>query len=288
MRGAVIGFLLLAAWAHAQAPVAPSSSGPGMRVSDARRTVKAMLGRMYRGEFNESSRFRNMDAFTTYPVRNLKLRADGFAFDYSANVVTSKMWNTRETLASHVDIRYRDLPTLAVSDEHPGIPAEAWYAGPPDSASACTRKCGNFFWTDRADAQRFADALNVLAAAARRGEADDFAEFRAMAADWRSAHRKPALSEEAERQRILAEHALAQNDLAGAAAHYDEALEGFPGWPEGWMNAALLCEALKDYECAADRMRHYLELMPDSRESRAAREKLVVWENLGARGGTPR
>lgn len=284
-RSAVIGFLLFASWAHAQAQVPAASTAPQMSVSEARRTLKAMLQKMYRGEFNESWRFRNMDAFTTYPLRNLKVRGDGFAFDSSANVVTSKIWNTRETLASHFEARYKDLRPVTVSDEHPGIPADAWYAGPADSEAACTRKCGNFFWTDRADAQRFADALNALVAAASRGASDDLADFRAMASGWRSLRQKPALSDEANKHRILAEHALAQNDLAAAAAHYDEALEGFPGWPEGWMNAALLCEALKDYDCAADRMRHYLELMPDSREAPAARDKLVVWESLAGRQG---
>jgi hypothetical protein len=280
-RKAVICCMLFASCAQAMAdpPSVASHTGP----SEARRTLKSMLQKMYRGDFNEGWRFRNMDAFTTYPVRNIKIRRGGFAFDYEANVVTSKLWNTRETLASHIEVRYKESPPISVSDDHPGIPEGAWYAGPPDTQFLCTRKCGNFFWMERADAQRFADAFNVLLAAAKEDAGDGLAEFRTLASAWRALPRKPPLSEEAERQRILAEHALQQNDLAAAAEHYDEALEGFPGWPEGWMNAALLCEALKDYDCAADRMRHYLELMPDSREAGPAREKVVVWDTMAAR-----
>lgn len=264
----VLGIGLVASLAHAQMPLRPAEPGrepaaasqdrppsalPARRdvsVSQARREVGALLQTMYRGEFNEG--WRPMERITTYPLRNVKLQ-------------------------------FRDLQPIAVSSDHPHHPSGAWYAGPANAAAGCMRKCGNFFWMERADAERFARALNVLIAAAREGSRDDYDEFRAVAAQWRALERKPPLSDEANRHRILAEHALQQNDLAAASAHYEDALEKFPGWPEGWMNAALLCEALKDYRCAADRMRHFLELLPNSREAAAAREKLVLWQELARR-----
>lgn len=288
--------LVAATLAQAQAPAAPSRAEPRapatmqsaasrtpriMSTSLARRELGRLLQAMYRGDFNEG--WRPMERIVTHPVRNVKVHGQGLEFEFSSNMVTSLIWGTRETVTGQVKLRFLDLQPVAVSEEHPHLPAGAWYAGPAASAAACTRKCGNFFWMDRADAERFAQALNTLIAAARAGAHDDFEEFRAVAARWRALERKPALSGEADRHRLLAEHALRQNDLAGAAAHYEDALEAFPGWPEGWMNVALLCEALKDYGCAADRMRHFLELLPDSREAAAAREKLVLWQELAGR-----
>ena len=266
-----------------QAPVptiggAPAIAGDLSR-SRARQEIHRLLEAMYRGEFNEG--WRPMERITTYPVRNVRVHGDGLEFEFSSNMVTSAIWGTRETVTGHFKVLFRDLQPVTVSSVHPHLPSTAWYAGPSTAEAGCTRKCGNFFWLDRRDAERFAQALNVMIA--RAGARDDFEEFRAIAARWRALERKPPLSADADRHRILAEHALQQNDLARAAAHYNDALEAFPGWPEGWMNAALLCEALKDYGCAADRMRHFLELLPSSREAAAAREKLVLWQELAKR-----
>ncbi len=288
--------VVAATLAQAQRPIVPSRSephapatmqagasptAPVMNSSLARREIKRLLETMYRGEFNEG--WRPMERITTYPLRNVKVHGDGLEFEFSSNMVTSSMWGTRETVTGQMKLRFRDLQPIAVSSEHPHQPSDAWYAGPATADAGCTRKCGNFFWTDRADAERFARALNVTIAAAHAGTHDDFDEFRTVAERWRALERKPGLSDEADRHRILAEHALRQNDLVAAAAHYEDALAEFPGWPEGWMNAALLCEALKDYRCAADRMLHFLELLPNSREAAAAREKLVSWQELGKR-----
>lgn len=274
-RIAIAGLVLAASFLHANAQ--------DMSIAQARREVQSALEKMYRGELNNS--WRPMTRLVTHPVKNIRVRGDGLEYDSSRNQVTDTMWGTRETVAAPVKLAFRDLQPISLSDEHPSAPAEAWFAGPPDSEERCTRKCGDFFWAERADAERFARAMNVLIAAARSGRRDDFEQFRMLAAQWRSLPRKPPLSAQADRLRLLAEHALQQNDLANAAARYDEALDIFPGWPEGWMNAALLCEAMKDYQCAADRVRHYLELLPNSRDAAAAREKLVIWEELAQRRG---
>ena len=52
----------------------------------------------------------------------------------------------------------------------------------------------------------------------------------------------------------------------------------FPPWAAGWFNAALLYGEFGEYEYAADRMKRYLLLVPDAPDAKAAREKMIVWE----------
>ena len=61
--------------------------------------------------------------------------------------------------------------------------------------------------------------------------------------------------------------------------HYEAGLEENPIWPEGWFNAALLYESLGDFASAAERMKNYLILLPDSPEAAAAKAKIIVWED---------
>jgi predicted TPR repeat methyltransferase len=82
---------------------------------------------------------------------------------------------------------------------------------------------------------------------------------------------------------VLAENAFKEQDLVGAVEHYEAAVQAYAMWPEGWFNAALLYEALGDYEYAANRMRHYLELAPDAPDARAARDKVIVWDDKARR-----
>ena len=41
----------------------------------------------------------------------------------------------------------------------------------------------------------------------------------------------------------------------------------------------MLYEALEDFASAADRMKNYLAFMPDASDARAAREKIIIWED---------
>ena len=107
--------------------------------------------------------------------------------------------------------------------------------------------------------------------------------FRAQAAAWRALAVKPELPEEARKQRLLAESYLREKDFKGSIEHYELGVKAAPTWPEGWFNLALLYGETGEYALAADRMKHYLELLPNSPDAAAARDKIVIWEDKASR-----
>ncbi len=132
-----------------------------------------------------------------------------------------------------------------------------------------------------AAAQRIADAFNRLVYASIRREPitsqQEFASFLKAAIAWRALDRKPPLSTAADRQRILAENAVREKDFRSAIDHLESALEIQPMWPAGWFNLAFIYAEQKDYLDAADRMRHYLMLVPNAPDARSAREHIIIW-----------
>jgi hypothetical protein len=136
-------------------------------------------------------------------------------------------------------------------------------------------------WSDEAGAQSFADAFNRLMYAASRNE--EFTEFRAAAQAWRENPVKPPLSPETDRHRILAENALKEKNLNDAVEHFESALEIQPMWPAGWFNLALIYAEQNNYADATDRMKHYLELVPDAPDAKDAREQMIIWEDKAAK-----
>jgi len=139
----------------------------------------------------------------------------------------------------------------------------------------------SFYWSEESAAQEFADAFNRLLYAAYGNE--EYVAFSAAAKAWRENPGKPPLSPEAERQRILAENAFQEKNLGSAIEHYESALEIQPMWPEGWFNLALMYAELKNYADATDRMKHYLELVPDAPDARDARTQMIIWEDKAAK-----
>jgi hypothetical protein len=107
--------------------------------------------------------------------------------------------------------------------------------------------------------------------------------FHAAAEAWRALAVKPELPEDARKQRVLAEAYLREKDFKGAIEHYEAGVKACPVWPEGWYNLALLYAESGQYALAADRMKHYLELMPNASDSAAARDKVIVWEDKASR-----
>jgi hypothetical protein len=103
--------------------------------------------------------------------------------------------------------------------------------------------------------------------------------FRGQAASWRARAVKPVLSEDANKQRVLAENYLREKEFKTAIEHYELGLRAGPMWPEGWFNLALLYGEVGNFSMAADRMKHYVELAPDSPDAASARDKIVVWED---------
>jgi tetratricopeptide (TPR) repeat protein len=133
-------------------------------------------------------------------------------------------------------------------------------------------------WHDEKDARLFTRAFNRLVYDARKGTADDdLAAFGAQAAQMRSAGTKPP--EGWEKYQLLAEQAVKDTDYVKAINNYEDGVAAYPLWAEGWFNAALLYDGLKEYESAANRMRHYLILDPNAPDAKAARDKIVIWDD---------
>lgn len=137
-----------------------------------------------------------------------------------------------------------------------------------------------FAWRTEAEAQRFADAVNRLIYENIAGPRAPVSllQFRTRAEQWRQDRARYPQPSNWDRHRLLAEDAIREKDLIGAIQHYEQGLEAYEFWPEGWFNAALLYAELGEYGAAADRMNHYLELTPDAPDAPAARERVVVWE----------
>ncbi|MGD0681926.1 MAG: hypothetical protein ABR990_07730 [Terracidiphilus sp.] len=134
-------------------------------------------------------------------------------------------------------------------------------------------------WPSAENARRFADAFNRLLYAAHSGELErEAAAFTKAAADYRAANPKPPLDPEANGERFLAEDASRRGNLDEAAAHFQAALKIQPAWPSGWISLASIYAGQMDYFNAADAMKHYLELLPDAPNAKAAREQMIAWE----------
>ena len=140
-------------------------------------------------------------------------------------------------------------------------------------------------WSDEATAQRFADAFNrLLYAYYHHEDEEEFAAFSTAAKAWRENPAKPPLGPEADRHRILAENAIKEKNLDSAIEHYASAIEVQPMWPEGWFNLGMLYAEQNDFANAADRMKHYLELVPNAPDAQAARTNMIIWEDKAAKG----
>jgi hypothetical protein len=105
------------------------------------------------------------------------------------------------------------------------------------------------------------------------------ATFHEQAATWRVLAVKPELPEEVRKQRVLAESYLREKDFNGAIQHYELGVKACVLWPEGWFNLALLYAETGEYAAAAASIKNYLELMPNSPDAPAARDKIVIWED---------
>src|SRR5208337_72988 len=104
------------------------------------------------------------------------------------------------------------------------------------------------------------------------------AAFANGAKRYREMRVKPALPEDVQRCRVMAEDAYKNKDFEKALKYYREGLAIEPLWPNGQFNAAYLAAELHQYDWAALYMKHYLELVPDAKDANAAREKMYLWE----------
>ncbi len=141
----------------------------------------------------------------------------------------------------------------------------------------------------RESARVFALTLNKLATDAKAGKSflctDDPAErtasleeFTQKTAAWRAMTPKPADSDAVYKFRLLAEDAVKQEDLAGAARYYQEGVDAEPTWAQGWFNVALVYAQMKRYNEAAFSMKHYVVLLPGADDVRGAKDNIILWE----------
>lgn len=133
------------------------------------------------------------------------------------------------------------------------------------------------------DAENFKAALDFLSRQAQH-ELDAksvtlFDQFETQAKAWRDLAVKSQMPEEARKHRILAEEAYQEKNLLKAESEYLKALEIFPCWPEGQFNLALIASEQKSYRTAILHMKEYLALAPDASDARAAKDKMIIWQD---------
>jgi tetratricopeptide (TPR) repeat protein len=140
-----------------------------------------------------------------------------------------------------------------------------------------------FYWGRSSEyAQRFADAVNRLRAAARGDDLaiqpDAWNDFLLKAGAWRALPAKPPLSEEVRQHRIVAEHYVQLKNFDSALQEYEAGLAIDSMWPEGHFNAGLLYAELQYYSHAIFHMNSYLALVPDAPDAQQVRDQVIIWQ----------
>ena len=134
-----------------------------------------------------------------------------------------------------------------------------------------------------ARAEQFAAAIGYLSSAAReeaRAQQEaTLRQFQAQAKAWREASPKAVMPEAAREHQVLAEYAFKQRETEKAVREYKSAIDIFPTWPEGQFNLATLAGEQKDYDTAILHMKEYLELVPDSPDTQAAKDSIIIWRD---------
>jgi tetratricopeptide (TPR) repeat protein len=149
-----------------------------------------------------------------------------------------------------------------------------------------TYQDGKTYWWQSKDhdrAERSNAALRLIAQQATHNVEGSIAaeldKFVPQAQAWRSLPEKPKMPEDAYPQKVLAEAAYRDHDLAKAMLEYSSALQKFPTWPEGQFNAALIAGELKRYRSAVMHMKEYLALAPEAPDAQAAKDKIILWQD---------
>jgi hypothetical protein len=262
-----------------------SPAGPKLVPGIARVLVRDLLARrfLYSRPDKPMALSKPIPGATFFESKNVRAMQDEVSFDYDFVFL-----NKRST--RHAALVLRDLDYVnCVSESQDGdrffvIFAQsqkkdvvrAWFT------ALQSESLDVLAWKDAGDARRFADALNWLIYQAHQpgSDAAELSEFTARLQGWHEKpDRKPQLSEALERDRILAEEAVNNKEFVKALERYEDGIAVYPVWAEGWFNAALLYASLDEYGYAANRMRHYVLLMPEAADAKAAREKIIIWDD---------
>lgn len=268
---------------------APPGNAKNLTLPQARAMLAEGIKKRYVGAFESCQRvlfIKGCYYFLLSEASAPRFSAGGFEFTapYSSRITTED-WRQNNGIVS-VNFKKDDeyIQALLVGASHPEfildptpLYAVGFFPDPEEKPLAHPQ----LQWSDMNSAQNFADAFNRLLYAAYRDE--EFAAFRAAAQAWRANPSKPPLSPEADRHRILAENAIKEKNLASAIQHFESALELQPMWPAGWFNLAIIYAEQQDYPDATNRMKHYLELMPDAPDANEARTQMIIWQDKAER-----
>lgn len=256
----------------------PPSAGPVVPWADASRNLKLGLRRALSGTF------RGVATTETGPIGRIRVYPDRFSFLDKGTI--AKESSTSKQAESYAQIReftFGALGTLTIQKYQYGnqFVVNIWGTSVPGIKRGADRQRMLLFAT-REDAEGFVRAVHdVMRAAPNAREGDD--AFARQAQSFRATNPRPALSDSANRHRVLAEAAVRDGNFEEAAAQLEAALAIDPLWPSGNFNLALVYEALEDWSEASRYMKRFLMLEPDSREAGSARDKLIVWEDRARR-----
>lgn len=147
------------------------------------------------------------------------------------------------------------------------------------------KKCGfGIAFNEGEAARRLADALFSLKSRAEGmfGLAPEDPSvqvaFQEAVRYYRSQSVKPQLPEEARKYLIQAEAGAKEKQYHEAVDLYGKALKVAPWWPTGYFNRGILLGQEGMYPEAIRDMQRYLELEPEARDARAAKDKIYEWE----------
>ncbi|MFI5143220.1 MAG: hypothetical protein ACHQQS_17925 [Thermoanaerobaculales bacterium] len=262
--------------AAAQALQVPAqSSSSTMTVRQARRALVNALERVYRGERQHMS---------TSQKRLRKINVTSTGFEFLDEGVESERFGSPQPYSIMRTYSFLDMGHVSLT---PVTQSQALYE--VHFASRNRQGPISFVWENQEDAQAFVSAVARLVVEANGSNLGAgtylFAVFRQQAAAWRRLATKPALADDVKHERILAESALNEKDLASAIDHYEAGLEIDPLWAQGQFNAAWIRGELGDFAEAIWHMRCYLELLPEAPDAQQARDQLVIWQDKAARQG---
>jgi tetratricopeptide (TPR) repeat protein len=191
---------------------------------------------------------------------------------------------TSDTFEFNVDAAAGDRKVDLVAMQSIEAQCNKNYCVPRDEAGKQLqkdlRKALDIYWHDgqyMQDAKNFAAALNRLHVLVNDNGAA-WNQFRQQAAAWRALATKPPLPDAVRIRRIAAEDAIKNSNPNAALEYYEEGLDLYPTWPEGWFNAALIEGQLGDYGEAVQHMQNYLELLPNAADAQAARDQIDLWQ----------
>ncbi len=235
----------------------------------------------------------NASTYNTPLMKNITISSDKITWD---QVYPKLFWACTSGFRSmdphveksHVYGTFNVLPCEAAPWYH-GCIKQVQHGGSRNSGDTSAT---DTFWSSlkRDEAVSLAKAFYVLKRYTEgykpEDEALSFADFQKKAKLWRALTVKPALPEDVQRCRIMAEDAFKNKDFEKAVMYYEKGLAIEPLWPQGHFNAAMLDGELNRYATAALHMKRYLELVPNAKNATTAREKMYLWEGKAKEAST--